>query len=114
METTIIERDGERILACAGPFRRASDVLELVGSDARGVVALAEHFPPEFFDLKTGFAGELLQKLENYGVRVAAVFPNEDGYSERFREFLREARRRGQTFRVFSVRDEAERWLFGS
>jgi hypothetical protein len=113
METTIIEREGARILVCAEPFRKASDVLELVGADARGVVASAEHFPAEFFDLKTGFAGELLQKLENYGVRLAAVFAGDDAYSERFREFLREARSRGSTFRVFSTRADAERWLFG-
>jgi hypothetical protein len=113
METTVIERDGARILACAEPFRRPSDVLELVGADAHGVVASAEHFPPEFFDLKTGFAGELLQKLENYGIRLAAVFASDEGYSDRFREFAREARSRGSTFRVFSTHDDAERWLTG-
>jgi hypothetical protein len=114
VETTIVERDGKPLLECAGPIRRPSDVLDLVGSDAVGMVVSPEHFPAEFFDLETGFAGEFLQKLENYGIRVAAVFPTDDGYTERFREFLREARRRGSSFRVFSARDDAERWLIGA
>jgi hypothetical protein len=106
-----VERGGKRFLVCAGPIRSPSDALELVGSDALGLVVLAEHLPPEFFDLRTGFAGELLQKLENYRLRVAAVFPTEEGYGERFREFLFEARRRGGTFRAFGAREDAERWL---
>jgi hypothetical protein len=96
---------------CTGPIRKPTDVLEWVAADTHALLVEAQHFPPEFFDLKTGFAGELLQKLENYGIRVAAVFPTEDGYTQRFREFLGEARRRGSTFRAFSARDDAERWL---
>jgi hypothetical protein len=111
VETKEIERDGRKLIVCASPIQTPADVLGLVAADVSSVLILAEHFPPAFFDLRTGFAGELLQKLENYGVRVAAVFPSEDGYGERFREFLGEARRRGSTFRVFSTRDDAERWL---
>jgi hypothetical protein len=99
---------------CGGPIRRPADVLEWVATGAHALLVEAHHLPPEFFDLKTGFAGELLQKLENYGIRVAGVFPTEDGYTERFREFLSEARRRGSTFRAFAARADAERWLAGT
>jgi hypothetical protein len=111
MDTRVIEREGRKLAVSASPIERPADVLGLVAADVSAVLIPAEHFPPAFFDLRTGFAGELLQKLENYGVRVAAVFPSEHGYGERFREFLGEARRRGSTFRVFSTRDDAERWL---
>ena len=110
METQEIERDGRKLAVCAAPIQRPADVLGLVAADVSSVLILAEHFPPAFFDLTTGFAGELLQKLENYGIRVAAVFPSEDGYSQRFREFLVEARR-GPRFRAFASREDAERWL---
>lgn len=96
---------------CTAAIRKPADVLEWVASGTPAVLVEAHHFPAEFFDLETGFAGELLQKLENYGIRVAAVFPTEDGYKKRFREFLSEARRRGTTFRAFSTRRDAERWL---
>ena len=113
METQEIEREGRKLVVSASPIRQPAEVLELVASDVPAILVLAEHFPPEFFDLKTGFAGELLQKLENYGIRVAAVFPTEDGYPQRFREFLVEARR-GPRFRAFTARDDAERWLTGA
>lgn len=114
MQVTIVEKDGRRIFECAGRINRPADVLDLVSAGTNEVLVEARHLPPEFFDLRTGFAGELLQKLENYHLRVAAVFPSDEGYTERFREFLREARQRGRTFRVFAARDEAERWLAGA
>jgi hypothetical protein len=99
---------------CTGPIQKPADVLGWVASGSDALLVEAHHFPPDFFDLKTGFAGELLQKLENYGIRVAAVFPTDDGYSPRFREFLSEARQRGSSFRAFSARADAERWLTGA
>jgi hypothetical protein len=98
---------------CAGPIRKPTDVLEWVASGSAALLVEADRLPPEFFDLRTGFAGELLQKIENYGLRVAAVFPSEEGYTARFREFLLEARR-GSRFRAFAARGDAERWLAGA
>jgi len=46
---------------------------------------------PEFFDLSSGFAGDIVQKLVNYGIRVGAVVPDVTAYSEAFRDFAREA-----------------------
>jgi Domain of unknown function (DUF4180) len=78
--------------------------------DAERVLLESHVLPAAFFDLSSGFAGEFLQKFSNYRIRLGAVFPSKDGYSERFREFLLEARR-GRGFRVFSSRPEAEAWL---
>lgn len=111
-----VERGGVRFVECVEPIAAASEVLELVAGciehDARGVLVESPMLPPEFFDLRTGFAGEFLQKLVNYGVRLAAVFPNEAAYGERFREFLVEAKR-GRAFRAFAERSDAEAWLCG-
>lgn len=75
---------------------------------------LEEHLlPAEFFDLRTRFAGEFVQKLVNYGLRVAAVFPPDASRSERFREFVGELRG-GHAFRTFETRAEAEAWLASS
>jgi Domain of unknown function (DUF4180) len=98
---------------CAGSIRQPTDVLEWVASGSDALLVEAHQLPPEFFDLRTGFAGELLQKIQNYGLRVAAVFPSEEGYTQRFKEFLLEARR-GPRFRAFAAREDAERWLAGS
>jgi hypothetical protein len=66
--------------------------------------------PAAFFDLSTGVAGDVVQKLVNYGVRMAAVVPALDAHSVRFREFAGEANRFAQ-FRFFATRAEAVAWL---
>jgi hypothetical protein len=63
-----------------------------------------------FFDLSTGVAGELMQKLTNYDIRMAGVVPDLLAQSPRFREFVREANA-GTQVRFFTTRQEAKAWL---
>ena len=66
--------------------------------------------PPEFFDLRTGVTGELVQKLTQYGIRLACVVPDLGAQPERFQEFAREANR-GSRARFFESRNGAVAWL---
>jgi hypothetical protein len=66
--------------------------------------------PDAFFDLATGFAGELLHGMSKYGLRLAAVVPDPTDHPLRFQEFLRETNR-GEQFRFFPSRREALEWL---
>src|SRR5690606_11297081 len=66
--------------------------------------------PPAFFDLSTGVAGALVQRLTNYGIRVAAVVPDRASHSRAFQQFAAEADR-GSLFRFFATREQAVRWL---
>jgi hypothetical protein len=70
-----------------------------------------ESLPDEFYDLRTGFAGAVLQKFSNYRVK-AAIITREDKLTGRFAELALEANR-GKWFRIFSNRSEAEKWLTG-
>lgn len=64
-----------------------------------------------FFDLSSGEAGAVLQKLRNYGVRLAVVCPaGSVRFSSRFGELLAEERL-GQHFAVLETREAARRWL---
>ena len=112
-----LEREGSVFLEITGGLERVEDLLGLLAAcyeaDTDRVLVEADALPADFFALSTRFAGELLQKLVNYHVRLAGVFPAEREYTERFREFLREAKR-GPSFRAFDTRDEAERWLAAS
>ncbi|MHB1169893.1 MAG: DUF4180 domain-containing protein [Longimicrobiales bacterium] len=65
---------------------------------------------PGFFDLSSGVAGELVQKLVNYGIRIAAVVPDATTYSSAFRDFVRESNRSGP-IRFFNDRASAVAWL---
>jgi hypothetical protein len=61
---------------------------------------------PDFFDLKTRVAGEILQKFSNYRMRLAIV-GNFSGFtSKSLRDFMRESNNRGIICFVDSL-DEA-------
>lgn len=90
------------------------DAMEMVSAcfEAGTRNLLLDHgtLPPDFFDLSTGVAGELVQKLINYGIRAAVVVPDDEMHSQRFREFARESLRSG-SFRVLPDRRSAVDWL---
>jgi len=76
----------------------------------RGLLADRDALPPAFFDLSSGVAGELLHRLDLYGIRLAGVVPAPAAHSQRFQDFLRETNR-GTRFRFFPTRAEAVAWL---
>jgi hypothetical protein len=85
-------------------------VIGCVEHGARALLLDAEALPAAFFDLRTGVAGEVCQKLTNYGIRMAAVVPDLSVHPPRFREFAREANG-GHQCRFFPSRAEAIAWL---
>lgn len=74
------------------------------------LVLLAEsNLPEAFYDLSTRLAGEILQKLSNYRVRLAIV--GTFGHtSERFQEFKRESNK-GRHVYFVATHAEAVAWL---
>ncbi|MDX1687437.1 MAG: DUF4180 domain-containing protein [Candidatus Promineifilaceae bacterium] len=88
------------------------DALLLIGNlhGWVGVLLTEEDLAPDFFNLRTGLAGELLQKFVNYRVRVAIVLPDPDAYGERFAELAWEHRTH-PLIRFFPSRERAEAWL---
>jgi hypothetical protein len=67
---------------------------------------------PEFFDLSSGFAGEMVQKLANYGIRAGIVVADMSGCSDAFRSFAHESSRSGHA-RFFRSTADAIAWLSG-
>lgn len=94
----------------AGPIDPLAAVVACIEHDAPALLLDAGALPAAFFDLRTGVAGELVQKLVNYGIRLAAVVPDLDAQPPRFREFAREANG-GRQFRFFATRSDAIDWL---
>ena len=96
-------RNGE----CATP----RDVLERsFESGAGNVLVEAGAMPPQFFDLSSGAAGDLVQGLANYGVRMAVVIADLAQRSDSFQAFVKEANR-GRAVRFFEFEAAAEAWL---
>jgi uncharacterized protein DUF4180 len=77
-------------------IQRPADILELVAAGAHQIVLLGDQLHPDFFDLSTGFAGELVQKCMNYGIRIAIVETRLEERSASFRQFAQESSRHGR------------------
>ena len=78
-------------------------------ADARGALLYPENLTARFFDLSSGEAGVILDKLRRYRVRLAVVCaPESVEFSSRFREIL------SDDLRVFDARDAALAWLTAS
>jgi hypothetical protein len=91
---------------------RADDVLALIGAayDADALILTAADVAADFFDLRTGWAGELFQKATQYGVRLALVLPDPDLHGPRWPELAYEHRRHAAV-RIVGSRAEADAWL---
>ncbi|CDX04745.1 PadR family transcriptional regulator [Desulfitobacterium sp. LBE] len=64
----------------------------------------------DFFDLKTGVAGGIIQKFSNYGIKIVLIVPQETMQKGRFREMTAETNK-GNHFRMYESKEEAEAWL---
>ena len=87
-----------------------SDILDIMGDiGSQGcsrVVIYSESLSSDFFDLRTGVAGEILQKFSNYRMRLAVVGDFSDLRSKSWRDFIRESNR-GRTVNFLSSFDDA-------
>ena len=106
----MLEREpGMRYIADATEVGRLIE--DCVSSGARSALLYAENLPRKFFDLSSGEAGQILQKLRTYHVRLAVVAPKERVVpSTRFNELAAEGRKSGE-FAMFETRDAAAAWL---
>ena len=97
----MLEREpGMRYLADADDVGRLIE--DCVSAGSRTALLYAENLPGKFFDLSSGQAGTILQKLRTYRVRLAVVAPKERVIpSLRFHEMAREERRSGRVFESF-------------
>jgi PadR family transcriptional regulator AphA len=94
-------------------IEREEDAVALVGvcgeHSVERLLLHAGNLSEDFFDLKTGLAGAVLQKFVNYHMKVALVIPS-DLVQGKFKEYVLEANR-GNHFRAFQDKNEAEIWL---
>jgi hypothetical protein len=110
MDLKVAEEAGVRFVE--GPpglqFMRSSGDAGLVveacfSNEVNSALLYAENLTERFFDLSSGEAGDILQKLRNYRIRLAVVVvyaPNSVRISSRFGEMAAEEARAGY-FRLF-------------
>jgi hypothetical protein len=80
------------------------DVLDVMANasyqGARSIILYEEHLRPEFFELRTGLAGEILQKFSNYRMKLAIIGAFEKYKSKSLKAFIGESNRGNQIFFV--------------
>ncbi|NRR03391.1 DUF4180 domain-containing protein [Brevibacillus sp. RS1.1] len=64
----------------------------------------------DFFKLKTKLAGNIIQKFINYGIKAAAIIPQETIQKGIFKQMAMETNK-GNHFRLYESKEEAEKWL---
>jgi Domain of unknown function (DUF4180) len=92
-------------------IRTPSEISNAVGATfgTAGLILTESDLAPEFFDLKTGFAGELFQKFTNYGLRLILIVSSPERHGDRFTELAREHRSHNSV-RIVPTKDEADAW----
>lgn len=89
-DSKIIELISEDIF-----INNIEDGLDLLGNlyynDYDKIIIYDKNITPEFFDLKNGIAGEILQKFSNYRVRLAIVGDFSNYESKSFKSFIYES-----------------------
>jgi hypothetical protein len=60
------------------------------------IIVYQKNITPDFFDLKTGIAGEILQKFSNYRVRLAIIGNFGEYPGKSIRDFIYESNKLGQ------------------
>lgn len=75
-------------------IQEPNDILSLSADLPEGILILRKSMISEiFFDLRSGFAGEITQKVSNYNLRLG-ILGDFSGYESRaLRDFIRESNR---------------------
>lgn len=91
-------------------IRNSQDMLDLMAS-ARNecgcdtILLKKENLDEDFFDLKTGLAGEILQKISNYGFKLAVIGDFSQYESKSLRDFIYESNKAGRVMFVSDVKE---------
>ena len=90
-------------------INNASDGLDLLGNlyylGFDKIIVHEKNIRPDFFDLKSGIAGEILQKFSNYRVRLAIVGDFSEYTSKSLNDFIFESNKGKQ---INFVRSQSE------
>jgi hypothetical protein len=78
---------------------------ELYYQNVDAIILYEKNVIPDFFDLKTGMAGEILQKFSNYRLQLAIVGDFSKISSKSLQNFIYECNRGKQTFFANSLEE---------
>ncbi|QJD82095.1 DUF4180 domain-containing protein [Cohnella herbarum] len=117
---TVIELAGKKAIELGSSetqIREEQDVLDLISAcwehGTELILLEADSLSEDFYKLRSGLAGHVLQKFVNYRMKAALVIPGDKTLQGKFKELIAESNK-GNDFRVFDHRPDAEQWLIQS
>tara|TARA_B100001939_G_C16485898_1_gene423401 strand:+ start:119 stop:469 length:351 start_codon:yes stop_codon:yes gene_type:complete len=97
------------MLSEASKIKDASDFLDFMANADADVLALSKaSLPSDFFELKSGVAGEFLQKLTNYHRKLIVLGDFKSIESNSLKSFIIEYNRNGRTAFSESIEEAME------
>jgi RecA/RadA recombinase len=115
MEFHLIPVSGKTVarLSHTTLIKTSEQMLDVIGNasyqGAQAVIIHQQQLPEGFFDLKTGLAGDMLQKYSNYRMQLAVVGNFENYNSQSLTQFIQESNRKGQVIFVGSEKEALEK-----
>lgn len=116
MEIDIIEINRNNIAVLKSPgvvILKTQDALDLMAEavylNSHKIIISEEQVTSEFFDLKTGIAGEILQKFSTYNVCLAIIGDFSKYNSKSLRDFIFESNKYGRINFVNSYEEAIEK-----
>jgi hypothetical protein len=101
------------ILSDSVVITSVQDALDLMADcsyqGASKMILYEKNILPEFFDLKTKIAGEILQKYSNYRMQLAIVGDFTKFNSKSLHDFIYESNKAGRTIFVGSLEEALKR-----
>ncbi|WP_068775028.1 DUF4180 domain-containing protein [Paenibacillus sp. FJAT-26967] len=102
------------LISSTEPLSTENNALDLISlcweHEANAIIIHYTALSEDFFKLKTKVAGDIIQKFINYGIKTAAIIPQEIIEKGRFKELAMEMNT-GNHFRMYGSKEEAENWL---
>jgi hypothetical protein len=116
MEIRISETKGIKLAEVIADniiINEVQDALDLMADcgyrDSQRIIIRKENIIPDFFDLRTGIAGEILQKFSNYRARLAIVGDFSEFTSKSLKDFIYESNKTGRIIFANSVNEAKEK-----
>ena len=82
----------------------ASDFLDIISNAGVNTLAIKkDNIVDSFFDLKTGIAGEILQKVSNYRLRIVIIGDFENVEKKSLSDFIYESNKTGKVVFVKDI-----------
>lgn len=117
MNYDVRQKNQQKYIECFSaepPIKTEQEALDLVAlcgeNDTTLLMLHADVLSEDFFKLKTGIAGMILQKFVNYRVKTAIVLTGDAKITGKFKELMAESNKR-KDYRIFKNPAEAENWL---